>query len=138
MEHEKEQAIKQAKEHIEQHATELMVLARYYLGKAVNDEMFDTLHPNVQGAMLAAVLGDAVTDFKAEPFKTGYVDKVLNNDEPYSATAVYIYCNWRVWATYQTDKKLAQEYQAVCDKMDDYIFEHWSKEDKQFFIQQTD
>ena len=122
---------------IKSNAKQLMVFARYQLGKAVNDELFDEMDEQVQAQMLAVVLCDYVTDFEA-PFTHDYIDKVLGDDDPGLATGLYIYCNWRVFATYNSDEELAKKYQAVCDYIDSKIFDQWEGEKLAYFIKQTD
>lgn len=135
-----EQKIKQLKKALEvrENAEKLMAVSRVILAEVVNDELFDTLNPAVQAVMLSTALLDYMTGLDAQPFTKGYLDHVLEDKEPAYATAVYIYCNWRVWAVHNMDEKLAHKYQAVCDKIDDYVFEHWSKDSIGFFVEQTD
>lgn len=138
MKHEEEHVIEQIKQTVKDNARELMGMSRDILANVVNDELFDELDPRVQAVMLSSALCDYITDLKADAFTEGYLKHVLEEKEPAYATAVYIYCNWRVFATYKSDEKLARKYQAVCDKIDDYVFDHWSKENIRFFVEQTD
>ena len=138
MEHDKEQVTNELKKLIKDHAPELMVASREILSNVVNDELFDTLDGRVQSVMLSVALMDYVTDLEANSLSEGYLKHVLEDKEPAYATAVYIYCNWRVWAVHSTDEKLARKYQAICDKIDDYVFEHWDKKNVSFFVEQTD
>lgn len=122
---------------IKSNAKQLMVFARYQLSKAVNDELFDEMDEHVQAQMLAVVLADYLCDFDV-PFDEHYIDSTLKNDDPGLATGLYLYCNWRVWATYASDEELAKKYQAVCDNIDDKIFDQWKGEKLDYFIKQTD
>lgn len=67
-----------------------------------------------------------------------------SSDDPEPAekviTSLYLYCNWRVFATYKKDKELAKKYQAVCDYIDDNVFDKsgWTEEQKNYFIKETD
>lgn len=53
-------------------------------------------------------------------------------------TGLYLYCNWRVWATHEHNEELAKKYQKLCDEIDDYIFDNWSKDKIRFFVSETD
>lgn len=117
---------------------ELMDASRYLLSKSVNDELFDTLDEHIQASMLACALGDYLTDYKGMPFGDGHIDEVLNDKEPALATGLYIYCNWRVWATHMNDESLAQKYQEICDKIDERVFKEWSKDKIDYFVRATD
>ena len=138
MKHEEEHVIEQIKQTVRENASELMDISRGILSNIVNDELFDELDPRIQAVMLSSALCDYATDLKANAFTEGYLKHILEDKEPVYATAVYIYCNWRVFATYKSDEELAHKYQAICDRIDDYVFDHWSKENVRFFVEQTD
>ena len=132
-----EQTIRDA---IKSNAEMLMAFAhKQMVEHAGGAELFDTMKPEVQAQMLAVSLADYLGDYEAVTFTDDYIDNILKkDDQPELATGAYIYFNWRVFAVYENNIKLAKAYQALCDKIDDYIFEHWKKESVNYFVRETD
>lgn len=67
------------------------------------------------------------------------VKRYLAQKDATMVTAIYLYCNWRVWRVYKTNEPLAQDYQKVCDEIDGAIFDDWKgTEQLAYFIRETD
>lgn len=70
---------------------------------------------------------------------TQYIERTLQRKDATMVTAIYLYCNWRVWRTYESNERLARTYQAFCDKIDTSIFDEWKNtEQLAYFIRETD
>lgn len=91
--------------------------------------------------MRALAVADMFTDLTGDLFgekhDTLYTMMKDMEDERMTA-ATYLYCNWRVWATWKKDEALAKKYQEVCDIIDDYVFDNWPKDKIKYFIEKTD
>lgn len=72
-------------------------------------------------------------------FDNRNIEQQIKLKNQYFITAAYLYCNWRVWAVYKRDEKMAREYQKVCDMIDATIFDEWKGTEKlKYFIRETD
>ena len=82
---------------------------------------------------------DLLDGLTGEAFDDGIIDKLMKElKDEHATTHLYLYCNWRAWATYEGNVEKAKKYQAVCDKIDDYVFDNWSKDKLDYFIKETD
>lgn len=82
---------------------------------------------------------DLLDGLTGEAFDDGVIDMFMKElKDEYATTHLYLYSNWRAWATYEGDVEKAKKYQAVCDKIDDYVFDNWSKDKLDYFIKETD
>ena len=95
---------------------------------------------SVDEAMLAAIaFHDERSGLIGQPISDDKLNTVMREDKDYPfVTAYYLYCNWRVWATYKHNKELAEKYQKVCDEIDDYVFDNWDEAMIAYFVQKTD
>ena len=93
-----------------------------------------------QEARLCAIAyHDERSGLIGEPMTSEKLDELMKHEKDYQfITDYYLYCNWRVWATYQHNKELAKKYQAICDTIDDYVFDNWTEEMISYFVQKTD
>lgn len=67
------------------------------------------------------------------------MDDFMKKQKSSTMTAMlYIYCNWRVWKTYNDNEELAKKYQVICDNIDDYIFDNWDEGLTSDFLRITD
>lgn len=108
-------------------------------GLVGNYEDMKPLTQEQEAMMCALALNDIESGFSGRVLSDKSFDRIVKKDKfvPF-VTVLYLYCNWRVWATYQHDKKLAQKYQSVCDDIDGYIFDNYPKEDIRYFVKETD
>ena len=82
---------------------------------------------------------DLLDGLTGEAFDDDIIDKLMKElKDEHATTHLYLYCNWRAWATYEGNVEKAKKYQAVCDKIDDYVFDNWSKDKLDYFIKETD
>lgn len=82
---------------------------------------------------------DLLSGLTGEAFDDDIIDKLMKElKDEHATTHLYLYCNWRAWATYEGNVEKAKKYQDVCDKIDDYVFDNWSKDKLDYFIKETD
>ena len=92
-----------------------------------------------EARLCAIAYWDEKTGLCGEPVPREAFEDILKNDKDYEfITSYYLYCNWRVWATYKHNTKLAARYQKVCDEIDGYIFDNYDKEAIRYFVAKTD
>lgn len=95
------------------------------------------LHEEMQKLALGEIMHNAVVGDDSETRK--YVQDCLKHKKKYELTALYLYCNWRVWRLYKEREDLAMLYQKVCDFIDGVIFSEWKDTDElAYFIRETD
>ena len=103
---------------------------------------FEDMKPldDVQEAtMCALAISDVQSEFSGRVLSDEAFERIVKKDKAIVfVTVLYLYCNWRVWATYKHDKELAKKYQSVCDDIDGYIFDHYDKKAIRYFVQETD
>lgn len=79
------------------------------------------------------------TKSNTRTFSEEYILNRLQQKDEMFITMLYLYCNWRVWRTYECNLELAKKYQKICDFIDARVFEEWSgTEALQYFIRETD
>lgn len=95
---------------------------------------------DVQEAIMCALaIMDVESGFSGRILTDKSFERILKKDKFVEfVTTMYLYCNWRVWATYKHNKELAEKYQSVCDDIDDYIFDNYDKESIAYFVKETD
>lgn len=95
---------------------------------------------NEQEARLCAIaFHDERSGLVGKPVPDEALDTLMKEEKDYKfITDYYLYCNWRVWATYNHNKKLAAEYQKICDTIDGYVFDNWDKDMVSYFVEKTD
>jgi len=95
---------------------------------------------NEQEARLCAIaFHDERSGLVGKPVPDEALDDLMKKEKDYKfVTDYYLYCNWRVWATYKHNKKLAAEYQKICDTIDEYVFDNWDKNMISYFVEKTD
>ena len=103
-----------------------------------NYEDIKPLNKEQEAAMVALAYFDA-TDRLLEDYKDllkAFVEKELIVD----ITVLYLYANWRVWATYEKDKEVARKYQKINDEIDKIILgeKKFKQEDIDYFVRETD
>lgn len=92
-----------------------------------------------EAIMCALAFRDVQSEFSGRVLDDEVFKRIVKKDKNVVVTTMlYLYCNWRVWATYKHDEKLAKKYQSVCDDIDDYIFDHYDKEAIKYFVKETD
>lgn len=107
------------------------LIGNYHDLKPISDRMEQELR-----AFAAIDLLDGLT---GEAFSDEIIDEFMKNlKDEYATTHLYLYCNWRAWATYEGNVEKAKKYQDVCDKIDGYVFDNWSKDKLDYFIKETD
>ena len=103
-----------------------------------NYEDIKPLNKEQEAAMVALAYFDA-TDRLLEDYKDllkAFVEKELIVD----ITVLYLYANWRVWATYEKDKEVARKYQKINDEIDKIIRgeKKFKQEEIDYFVRETD
>lgn len=89
--------------------------------------------------MCAIAQADIQSGFSGRPLSDANFNHIVKEDKfTLFTTMLYLYCNWRVWMTYDHDEELARKYQSVCDDIDDYIFNNYDKESIAYFVKETD
>lgn len=107
------------------------LIGNYHDLKPIGERMEQELR-----AFAAMDLLDGLT---GEAFDDNIIDKFMKElKDEHATTHLYLYCNWRAWATYEGNVEKAKKYQDVCDKIDDYVFDNWSKDKLDYFIKETD
>lgn len=97
----------------------------------------DRLHEEMQKLALGELMNNCVVGDAGETRK--YVQGCLKHKKKYELTALYLYCNWRVWRLYKEREDLAMQYQKICDFIDGVIFSEWKDTDElAYFIRETD
>ena len=93
-----------------------------------------------QEARLCAIAWhDERSGLIGKPVADDKLDVLMKEEKDYKfITDYYLYCNWRAWATYRHNEELAKKYQAVCDTIDDYVFDNWGKDMIRYFVENTD
>lgn len=92
-----------------------------------------------EAALHTIVFMDSTHEFDGKLEEHMELDKVMKEcKHEVLTTMLYLYCNWRVWATYKRNEELAKKYQAICDKIDGYIFDNWDKDKIRYFVRETD
>lgn len=128
-----------AKQYAEEHANAIL---ERMLQQAVGDytsmkHLEGKLHEEMQKLALGEILHNAVIGNGSETRK--YVQHCLKHKLKYELTALYLYCNWRVWRLYKEREDLAMHYQKICDFIDGVIFGEWKDTDElAYFIRETD
>lgn len=107
------------------------LIGNYRDMKPISDRMEQELR--------ALAVFDLANGLKGDAFTDDIIDEFMKNlKDEYATTHLYLYCNWRAWMTYENDIERAKKYQAVCDKIDDYVFDNWDKKKLEYFIKETD
>lgn len=108
-------------------------------GLVGNYENMKELNEMQEAMMCALALADTASDFSGRVLSDTAFDQLLRKDKFVElVTVLYLYCNWRVWATYKHNEELARKYQSVCDDIDNYIFDNYEKKDIAYFVRETD
>ena len=104
-----------------------------------NYEEMKPLTAEQELVMCAIAMHDVESGLCGRPLGDGEMDCVMKHlrDVTY-VTMLYLYCNWRVWMTYENDEELARKYQSVCDEIDGYIFDNYDKDSINYFVKETD
>lgn len=103
-----------------------------------NYEDIKPLDKEQEAAMVALAYFD-VTNRLLKDYKDllkAFVEKELIVD----ITTLYLYANWRVWATYEEDKEVARKYQKINDEIDKIVLDEkkFKQEDIDYFVRETD
>lgn len=107
------------------------LIGNYHDLKPISERMEQELRAFAAIDLLDGLTGEAFNDSTVDMFMKELKDE-------HATTHLYLYCNWRAWATYEGNVEKAKKYQAVCDKIDDYVFDNWSKDKLDYFIKETD
>lgn len=115
-----------------------------YMGKALprligNYRDLKPVSERMEQELRACGVVDLVDGLTGDAFTDDIINTFMKEEKnEYATTHLYLYCNWRAWATYENDVEKAKKYQAVCDKIDGYVFDNWSKDKLDYFIKETD
>lgn len=98
------------------------------------------LDRDMEMMMNALALWDYESGMDAKKFRKSIdLDKFMKRmQNEMAVTCAYLYCNWRVWATYDHDEELADAYQDICDEIDGYVFDNWDVKKLEYFVKETD